>query len=568
MDVEQVKLLLNSQQKIIEQIGNAGSPNDILLSICEQFELNTDKSAKTSILLLKGKCLYHGATARLPKQYCETLDGLAIGPNVASCGTAAYLKKRVLVNDLETDPRWSEHKSMAIKHGLRACWSWPILSSNNQVLGTFAVYYPFVKSPLETDFELTRYFISLCALAIEKHLDNQTSVLLQQKIEREQSDNSIRELSGGISHDFSNVLSIVLGYADLLKYNDSNCREVGLYANQIIKACRRGTRLTQKMLSLSHREQQIKSSKQEINTLLLEQQDILQKALMANIELSYELSDDLWSTEIEARGFDDIIFNLSIKAKHAMDNNSAGRRLTITTMNKSINHSAAKAFDLMVGDYVVVYVSDNGCSIEEAQGKSILTPLLSPKEGDGSDPILCQVAHFVKRHGGVVHVDSTPGYGRQFVLYFPRLLVRGKVTAKSTLQESEGSKRAVSILLVDDEESLSQSLFELLKYKGYLVYTACGGKQALEILRQQSIHLMICDVIMPQMDGYQLAEAVKASYPRVKIQLITGFALKHNLAGDEALKQNILYKPFSVGVLLQNIQKQLNPDQYLSRAKY
>ena len=109
----------------------------------------------TSILLLSedGKRLYHGAAPRLPRSYCEAIDGSEIGPSAGSCGTAAYLGQPVYVSDIATDPLWADYRHLALPHGLRSCWSTPIRDSRDGIVGTFAIYSRTAGAPTSDEIE-------------------------------------------------------------------------------------------------------------------------------------------------------------------------------------------------------------------------------------------------------------------------------------------------------------------------------------------------------------------------------------------------------------------------------
>lgn len=169
MNNELLSLLLDTQQNIIKKIALGAGLDACLTSICEGIESAIGSSdAKSSILLLKGDQLYHGAAPTLPQRYCEAIDGVGIGPSVGSCGTAAFTGKQVVVSDIEHDSRWADFKPYALEHNLRACWSTPIMSSQNEILGTFAIYYSQVKSPTDFHLSLISLFTHLASFAIEK----------------------------------------------------------------------------------------------------------------------------------------------------------------------------------------------------------------------------------------------------------------------------------------------------------------------------------------------------------------------------------------------------------------
>jgi len=182
MDSAGLAKLLSGQQQLVEKISSGLPLKKCLLSICELIEVCIDPPfAKSSILLLDGGKLRHGAAPRLPTAYCEAIDGVQIGQNVGSCGTAAFLKKRIIVSDIASDPLWTDFKEIALKYELKACWSTPILSSKKEVIGTFAIYYSKIKTPSVSHLELIDHFTHLSSLAIEKaHSELKASTLSAQ----------------------------------------------------------------------------------------------------------------------------------------------------------------------------------------------------------------------------------------------------------------------------------------------------------------------------------------------------------------------------------------------------
>lgn len=162
--------LLESQRIVLEQIAKGVNMADVLNTLCMEVENLLGGGACSTVLLLKENQLYHGAAPSISSEYSGAIDGLQIGPAVGSCGTAAYLQKLVIVSDIATDPLWKNHKAIAAKFNLAACWSTPIFSSEEKVLGTFATYYPIIKSPLESDLALISRFGYLAGLAIERSL--------------------------------------------------------------------------------------------------------------------------------------------------------------------------------------------------------------------------------------------------------------------------------------------------------------------------------------------------------------------------------------------------------------
>ena len=172
MDNKQLSKLLSQQQKILSKIALGQTLSEIGKEICLAIEgILEDKTTKCSILSLTGDQLFHCASPSLPKQYCEIINGVVIGPNVGSCGTAAYSKSRVIVDNINSSPLWADFKEVANTFGLESCWSTPILSTKSKVLGTFAVYHTHPKVPSAQDLELIDYFVSFSSIALEKNIN-------------------------------------------------------------------------------------------------------------------------------------------------------------------------------------------------------------------------------------------------------------------------------------------------------------------------------------------------------------------------------------------------------------
>lgn len=360
------------------------------------------------------------------------------------------------------------------------------------------------------------------------------------------------KLTGGIAHDYNNMLSVILGYSDLLKYHLNEQDEQYRYVNEIEHAAKRGAKLTSKLLSFTRS----KSTDNEIlnlNTLLQDEQDMLEKTLTARIKLKYDLEKDLWPVLIDSSDMEDATLNMTINAMHAINDNG---QITIQTKNQHLNEHNAKQIGLKKGDYSTISISDTGCGMDDKTQEKIFDPFYSTKGTKGTGLGLSQVYGFVQRSGGKITVYSEAGQGTQFILYFPRYSGDNHVEQVEKNPNKINVKGNETILLVDDEASLLELTAEMLKQEGYNTLCANDGKEALEILKENTVHLMVSDIVMPNMDGFQLAKAVKENYPSVKIQLMSGYADDYDSENvEDKLKQNLLTKPFSQYTLLKRIRR-------------
>ena len=366
---------------------------------------------------------------------------------------------------------------------------------------------------------------------------------------------ALGKLTGGLAHDYNNMLGVILGYSELLKDISRNNEDQVNYIDEIEHAAQRGAKLTKKLLSFTRK----KGSDEElidINALLLDEKDLIEKTLTARIKLNYHLDKDLWLSLIDASDLEDAILNISINAMHAIKEHG---ELTIQTQNQSIHKNDAKHLGLKEGDYSSVSITDTGCGMNDEIQEKIFDPFYSTKGAKGTGLGLSQVYGFVQRSGGRITVTSEIDHGTQFKIYFPRYQDVSRTITEEEVAPKNISKGNETILLVDDEPAILKLTSETLNREGYSVLCADDGVEALKLLEENTVHLMLSDVVMPNMDGFKLAAITQEKYPSVKIQLASGFSNEYDSSEVDAhLKENILDKPFSQHALLKHIRDLLD----------
>ena len=377
----------------------------------------------------------------------------------------------------------------------------------------------------------------------------------EDKLRRSQKMDALGKLTGGIAHDYNNLLGIILGYAELLNGQLSDNPKLAKYAHDIEHAAERGSKLTRKLLAFSRRKT-ADASLLNINNLLREQQLMLEKTLTARITLTLDLAEDLWSTWLDSGDLEDAIINISINASHAIEGNG---ELTFRTCNEHLSAADALPLHLQAGDYVMLSITDTGSGMDETTKENIFDPFFSTKGDRGTGLGLSQVYGFVKRSGGEIKVYSEPGQGSRFALYFPRSHKADIETDHVIFLDNKSLQGNETILVVDDEPALVELAKEILSTQGYHVLTASDGEQALEVLKKENVDLVLSDVIMPNMDGYQLAEQIQKNYPHIKIQMASGFADgRHDHMINNNLHQNLLHKPYASNTLLAHVRSLLD----------
>ena len=385
-------------------------------------------------------------------------------------------------------------------------------------------------------------------------LDITEELQKEEQLQRSRKMDALGKLTGGVAHDYNNMLGVILGYAELLKSKLEKQPELAKYVANIEHAGKRGTKLTKKLLAFSKH----KSSNSEIlniNSVLREEKHILEKTLTARIELILDLQDELWPVLADSSDFEDSILNISINAMHAIKGNGL---LTIQTRNKHIKSTDVKSLNLNSGDYSVLKITDTGCGMNESVKAMIFDPFYSTKGEQGTGLGLSQVYGFVERSGGAIKVDSEQDHGTCFEFYFPRHFESEKKIKQIIFDQVIDSKGHETILVVDDESALLNLTTEILSQQGYRVLSAQSASEALELLEYEPVDLMFSDVIMPGMSGNELAGIVQEKYPTIKIQLASGFNENQNInMRDDYSQINVLQKPYTSQELLIRIRELL-----------
>ncbi len=380
----------------------------------------------------------------------------------------------------------------------------------------------------------------------------------EEQMRRAQKMEAMGKLTGGIAHDYNNMLGVILGYAELMQMQVSNDSKQAMYVESIIRAAERGKKLTNSLLKFSRRKE-TEAEAVNINRVLKDDEHMLSKTLTARVQLKMDLLEELWPTYLDDGDLEDALLNLTINAMHAMSDEGT---LTIATNNEFLDTNFARTIGVESGEYVCLSITDTGGGMDEDTIDHIFDPFFSTKGDLGTGLGLSQVYGFVQRSGGGIRVSSQLNVGTQFSLYFPRYYVNVSKQAEKKQNRIENFQGNETILVVDDEQSLRGLAEEVLTMNGYKVLQAQDAVQALNIMANNTVDLMVSDVIMPGMNGYQLAQEVINKYPKTKIQMVSGFnAIENSVDVIEELQKNQLRKPFNSNELLKHVRDLLNEDK-------
>jgi hemerythrin-like metal-binding protein/PAS domain S-box-containing protein len=403
-------------------------------------------------------------------------------------------------------------------------------------------------SELPQDELGNRRFIAVC--------QDLTKIKHQEELfYRSQKMDALGKLTGGIAHDQNNMLGVILGYSEILKEQLQQQPRLLNYVEQIYQAGERGANLTHKLLSFS-KQQAVQATPVNINDLIISNSDLLRKTLVL-VELQLNLADYLWQVNIDKNSFQDMLLNMAINAMHAVKSTSNSGLLTICTANEHLSALSAKNLALQSGDYVSFSIEDNGCGMDAITRAKIFEPFFSTKGEKGTGLGLAQVYGFITSSGGAINVYSEVGHGTRFIVYFPRDMSHKLEHSKIENNKIANINGNEKILVVDDEPQLCDLVEEILSAKGYQVIVASTGEQALKILQKESIDLMLTDIIMPKMSGYQLAEQVSKLYANIIILFASGFQGDHIKERSETAEP-VINKPYNAKILLTRIRQALN----------
>ncbi|GAC1467699.1 MAG: hypothetical protein PVSMB11_03270 [Desulfuromonadaceae bacterium] len=546
---------------ILERIAG-GEPLSQLLSYIAVSIEKENPEMLCSILLVSddGKRLLNGAAPTLPDFFNIATHRTKIGEGVGSCGTAAFRRERVVVEDIDCHPFWKDF-APAQEAGLRSCWSEPITSSSGVLLGTFAIYHRTPATPAEDEISLIQQAAAFAGIAIERSKGEAQRMELEQLLSQAQKMEAIGHLSGGIAHDFNNLLTPILIYSDMLKRSLPDNEKVRSQLDGIIKASGKARDLTQQLLSFG-RKQVMRMQVVDLNDVIMSFHSMVRRTLRENISLSLQLSSQPVVVRVDSAKMEQILLNLVLNSQDAIAVNGS---ISIETGQVLIDDEFARRHPGMnAGRFILMSCTDNGCGMSAETMARIFEPFFTTKKsGNGSGLGLANVYGIVKQHNGHVMAVSSVGVGTTIKVYLPLCDEKPQVIGAEKEQSDRDHSGSAVILLVEDNEMVRVMSSDLLEGLGYTVYGAEHPERALELLKEikEKIDLVITDVVMPGMNGQQLFERIKTGHPEIdKVLYISGYTNNVIVTeGELDDRLHFLQKPFTVDALMAKVKKLLQP---------
>lgn len=371
---------------------------------------------------------------------------------------------------------------------------------------------------------------------------------------------AVGQLAGGVAHDFNNLLTAMIGFCDLLLQRHSPAEQTFSDIMQIKQNANRAAGLVRQLLAFS-RQQSLQPKVINITDTLSELSALLRRLLGPAIELKVKHARDLWFIKVDKGQFEQVVINLAVNARDAMENSGI---LKIITSNYENKKNFTQNHDTMPpGEYVLIEIEDTGSGISQDIVDRIFEPFFSTKAvGSGTGLGLSTVYGIVKQTGGVIFVDSVIQKGTKFRIFLPRHIP--KEQEEMTLQEDKHLSDLTGtahVLLVEDEDAVRMFAARALKDKGYEVIEASNGMEAIEHAKNNDtdIDLIITDVVMPGMEGPQMINEIRQFMPDVKVIFISGYAedsFRKKLHNEDNI--HFLPKPFNLKDLALKVKDILN----------
>ena len=402
-------------------------------------------------------------------------------------------------------------------------------------------------SPVKTPSGKITHYVAV-KRDITEHLELEAKFQQAQKLE------AIGRLAGGVAHDYNNMINVILGYTQMAMAQVRDHPKLYEQLEQVLAAAHRSSEITQQLLAFA-RKQTIKPEIIPLNASIENSLRMLHRLIGENIDLAWHPGKTVGNVYVDPVQLEQMLANLCVNARDAIADVG---KLTIETDRVTIDDAYCKSHpEALPGDYAVLEVSDNGCGMSAEVMEKIFEPFYTTKEvGKGTGLGLSSVYGIVRQNKGFIHVYSEEGKGTTFRIYFPHHETPGKILeTRQTVAPVKG--KGERVLVVEDEPMLIEVTREILKAAGYVVVTATRPEEALQIVSSDTVgfELLISDVVLPEMNGKELAKRIRGHLPDIRVLFMSGYtanAICHFGILDEDV--DFIQKPYSVASLTAKVR--------------
>ena len=382
---------------------------------------------------------------------------------------------------------------------------------------------------------------------------------LQAQLVQAQRMESVGRLAGGVAHDYNNMLSVILGYTEMAMEQVDPDGPIYDNLKEVYIAGKRSIDITSQLLAFA-RKQIVRPIVMDLNETVDEMLKMLRRLIGEDIDFAWEPAIGLWPVKMDPSQIDQILANLCVNARDAISDIG---KITIETQNVELDEQyCADHTGFVPGQFVMLAVSDNGCGMDKETREHIFEPFFTTKDiGKGTGLGLAMIYGIVKQNNGFVNVYSEPGIGTTFKVFLPRRSIETDEAITEVIHEGVVFGKGETLLLVEDEPAIIKMCQTMLKKLGYNVLIAHIPDEAVNLASEHSgiIHLLMSDVIMPGMNGRDLADKLKAIRPDIRVLFMSGYTANvianHGVVQDEG--EHFIQKPFSMKKLSVKVREAL-----------
>jgi PAS domain S-box-containing protein len=429
----------------------------------------------------------------------------------------------------------------------------PLTNSRTGEVRWFQTY----KVPLVTTGNSVSQLLGVATDITQRKIAEEELGRTQQQLIQSQKMEAIGRLAGGLAHDFNNILGVVLGYGEQVLQTMNADADERRYVQRMVEAGGRAARLVQQLLAFS-RKQVLQPRVINLNAVVMEMKQLLERLAGEDIEIKVQLADDLGSVKADPAQLERVIMNLAVNARDAMPE---GGKLILETANAELDQSyISRHTPVVPGKYVMLAISDTGIGIDREMQLKIFDPFFTTKGPSKGTGLGLSIVHgIINQSGGYIWVYSEPGKGATFKIYLPLVDAKAEPIAVA-LAVSQRQTGTETILVVEDDKLLREFICEVLSSTGYTVISANNGADAVVASRNHhgTIHLLLTDVVMPGISGRALAGQIISTRPEIKVLYMSGYtedAIVHHGVLDAGVE--LIQKPFTIGALGRKVRELL-----------
>ncbi len=386
-------------------------------------------------------------------------------------------------------------------------------------------------------------------------------IKLEHQLRQAQKMEAVGTLAGGIAHDFNNLLSPIMGYAEMLLDNYASDDRLRQDLTEIFNAAMRGKELTHQLLAFS-RKQVLELNAIDLNRVIADLKNMLRRLIREDIHIEYHLSQDPATIRADSNQIEQVIINLAVNAQDAMP---SGGRLIIETSDEILDDEylrKERETEIVPGRYVLLSLTDTGSGIDEDKKEHIFDPFFTTKsKWKGTGLGLATVYGIVKQHNGYIWVYSEPDQGTTFKVYIPKAFEAENKKTETVAETKTGKVAGETILIAEDDPAILELVNQILEKHGYVTIKTSSPSACVEIAAnyEHPLHLLLTDVVMPEMNGKEIYEKIRDYYPNIRVLYMSGYT--DDVIADRGILNkgtNLIQKPFSMKALLVKVRETLD----------